>query len=150
MTKHLILILILILTTGGLSSLFVQEGLSAWYLAYPSKPAITPPSVIFSLAWIIIYTLLTISTFIVIKKTDKKLPIYSIFSYQLALQILWCWAFFKMQSILAGLIIILSLDLAVFIQAKMYHKISKTACYTLIPYYLWITFATILNICFLV
>ena len=150
-TVKFLYVTVLVLLTGYICSLSVMGGLSEWYNA-ASKPAITPPSFVFSTAWSLIYALLIASTYIVLTKvkTGMFFKANLLFILQLFFQIAWCFAFFTLGEIGWGLISFVCLDFIVFLMAKTYRKISKIAFYILIPYFLWLGFATLLNILFLV
>jgi tryptophan-rich sensory protein len=69
-----------------------------------------------------------------------------IFSVQLLFNILWNFFFFTLKSPLLGLIEIIILNILIVINILYFYKISKTAAYLLVPYLLWVLFATILNV----
>ena len=140
-----------VLLTGYICSLAVMTGLPEWYNTAP-KPSITPPSFVFSIAWSLIYVLLIASTYIVLCRMKKEqfFKINLLFILQLIFQILWCVSFFLLGEVGLGLAVFILLDFIVFWMAKTYRKVNKAAYYILIPYYLWLAFATLLNALFLV
>jgi tryptophan-rich sensory protein len=68
-----------------------------------------------------------------------------IFAAQLVLNMLWSAAFFGLESPLAGLIVIAVLWASILLTVLSFLKISTIAGILLIPYILWVTFATALN-----
>lgn len=68
------------------------------------------------------------------------------FTAQLLLNALWSYLFFGLHNILLALIEIILLWLIIFETYLIFKKIDKTASYLLIPYLLWVSFATILTI----
>ena len=77
------------LLVGWLSSLFQGESLSQWYPLI-KKPSFTPPSMVFPIAWCILYVLSGISAGLVLTspKEGKTAPIL-IFCAQLFANFLW-------------------------------------------------------------
>jgi tryptophan-rich sensory protein len=132
---------------GFLGALVTSTGPGSWYESL-AKPAFNPPPWLFGPVWTLLYILMGISLFLVImewrKGRDIRFPIV-LFAIQLILNTLWSFAFFALESLLAGLIVILTLW--VFIVATMvaFFPVRKAATYLLIPYLLWVSFATVLN-----
>ena len=120
---------------------------SDWYNSL-IKPFLAPPNSIFAPVWGILYVIIAISFFIFIfKKTDyDKRKGYIIFFAQIILNLLWSPAFFIMQNMVLALIIVIVMDILVFFNIKEFYRVSKISGLMLIPYFLWIIFATYLNI----
>ena len=136
-------VLLSVMLTAYICSVFTNNGIAQWYNNV-EKPFLTPPNKVFPIAWTILYVLLIVSTFWVIKNADsynrKKANNY--FILQLFLQILWCFTFFTQGHLGLGFAVILLLDICVFKMISVYSKINKTASYLLYPYYWWLLFAT--------
>ena len=117
-----------------------------WYNSL-IKPDFTPPNYLFGPVWGIIYLSILASLIFYINKRTfvPKIKGYIFFIVQMVLNILWIPAFFIMKSTEAGLIIIILLDIFVFITIREFHKVSRAAAYILVPYLIWILFATYLN-----
>jgi len=138
---------IIICQIGGfLGSLFTTPAIPTWY-ATLKKPFFTPPNWIFSPVWISLFILMGISLFFVWRKTDH--PTFKIaflfFFAQLILNILWSAAFFGLKSPFLGLMDIVLLWMAILLTILNFFKVSKFAGVLLIPYLLWVSFATLLN-----
>jgi len=113
-----------------------------------NNPPLTPPDWIFTPIWILIYISIAISFILYIKDgklKNKKRGIY-FFTIQMILNLLWNQAFFNMQNIKLALIIILTLFLSIILTINIFYKYSKISAYILIPYLLWVSFATYLNV----
>ncbi len=111
------------------------------------KSYYTPPSIIFSIVWPILYILMTIS-FYIIYKDDKCQPYCSPLTYfllQLILNLSWTTVFFKYKKIKIAFITIIIIIGLTFKTIKDFYKINKIAGYLLIPYIIWLTFALYLN-----
>ena len=131
---------------GFIGSFFTVKSVSTWYQAL-NKPEFTPPSWVFSPAWITLFLLMGISFYLIwiSKSKDKKMAL-NFFLIQLSLNVLWSILFFGLNSISLALIGIIILLIFIIITMLKFHRISRTAFYLLVPYLLWVTFSTILNI----
>lgn len=121
-----------------------------WYKTL-IKPAFAPPDWIFTPAWAFLYSLIAVSLVIYIKtQAENKILGYMFFGIQLLLNFLWTPAFFGLQNMRLGLFVIILLDIFVILTIWKFYSVSKLAAILLIPYLLWIIFATYLNIGYLV
>lgn len=120
---------------------------STWYKNL-IQPPFNPPNSIFMPVWSIIYITIFVSllTYIFTKSTISKKNGYIFFIIQLILNFLWSPTFFYLKNIGIALIVIIFLDIFVIMTARKFYSVSKLAGITLIPYLLWILFATYLNI----
>jgi tryptophan-rich sensory protein len=132
---------------GFLGSLFTTPAIPTWY-ATLKKPFFTPPNWIFSPVWISLFILMGISLFFVWRRQGhpqfKKALIF--FFVQLILNVLWSLAFFGLRLPLLGFIDIILLWIAILLTILHFLKVSKFAGVLLIPYLLWVGFATLLNL----
>ena len=118
-----------------------------WYSAL-NQPPFTPPAWVFPPVWTFLYfTMLAALILFAFKKTGKsKKRGYILFFSQLVLNLIWTPVFFYMQNPLWALVIIIILNLLVFLNIISFFKVSKAAGGVLIPYMVWILFATYLNL----
>ncbi len=86
-----------------------------------------------------------ISLWLIWKKPGKYREAITIFLVQLGLNTLWSVFFFGLQSPLLGLLDIIPLLILILITIWRFYQIEKWAGYLLVPYSLWVGFATILN-----
>jgi benzodiazapine receptor len=132
---------------GFVGSVFTRISVGTWYAAL-KKPSFTPPNWVFSPVWITLFVLMGIAAFLVWNKglSDQKVKIaLGIFAVQLILNVLWSVMFFGLRSPLAGLIEIAVLWAAILVTILYFFKVSNTAGILLIPYFLWVSFAAVLN-----
>ena len=147
--KNLIISIIPVLVTGAICSYFSRTGVKEWFGAL-TQNMFMPPNYVFSIAWSIIYILLTVSFYRILKSpAQNKTYAIRIYWQQLILQILWCGLFFGAQMPLIGGLIILWLDMTVLRMICAFFKIDKTAAFLNIFYLCYICFATFLNWSFL-
>lgn len=118
-----------------------------WYEAL-LKPLYTPPNWVFQPAWIVLYItiLLSFVLFLFSNNKDSKTEGLFYFILQLVFNILWTPSFFYLKNPPLALLIIIILDIFVIYTIKEFYKISKVAGLLLIPYFLWLIFATYLNL----
>ena len=131
---------------GFLGSLFTTTAIPTWYKTL-NKPFFTPPNWIFSPVWISLFILMGISLFFVWRmQGHPRLRIALLFFFvQLILNVLWSVAFFGLRSPLLGLIDIILLWIAILFTILNFLKVSKFAGVLLPPYFLWVSFAAVLN-----
>ena len=123
---------------------------SVWYYNL-TKPPLAPPDWIFPTVWSILYFSMLVALLLYLfKPAQNKKSGYIYFITQLFLNLLWTPAFFYLQNIVLVLIVIILLDIFVILTIKSFYKVSKISCLILIPYLVWILFATYLNIGYLV
>ncbi len=67
------------------------------------------------------------------------------FSFQLIFNAMWSVVFFGFQQPFWAMLVILFLLALILLTIKSFRDVSKTAAYLMIPYFLWVCFATLLN-----
>jgi len=133
----LIVAVILAAVIGSLASTSASS--DSWYLLL-NKSELNPPSYVFGIVWPILYILMMVSAFLAHKK------IFSIFIVQLFFNAAWSWLFFRFQMPLIALLdIYLLIAINIYISNLMY-KENKLAFFLFIPYVVWISFASYLNL----
>jgi len=132
---------------GILGTPFTTAAIPTWYLTL-NKPFFAPPNWLFGPAWTLLYFLMGISFYLIWKKNIKNKKIKTakkLFLAQLFLNFIWSPIFFGLRSPLLGLITIIILWILIIATICKFYPLSKWAAYLLIPYLLWVTFATTLN-----
>jgi benzodiazapine receptor len=133
---------------GGIGSYFTRTAISSWY-ATLKKPLLTPPDWIFAPVWITLYVLMGIAVFLVWQQPfarNQKQNALIFFSVQLILNALWSYLFFGLRSPLAGLAGIMALAILIVLTIRSFLRISFPAGILLVPYLLWVGYATGLNV----
>jgi len=140
--------ILICLLVGFLSSLAVVDAIQEWYVDL-NKPFFTPPNELFSPVWTLLYIMMGISVGIVWNRGFHhiwvKTALYH-FLFQLLLNGLWSLVFFGLHSIVGGLLIILTLFVLLLFTYKWFKVDDSRAAYLLIPYIIWVAYATVLNI----
>lgn len=135
------------LSAGYISSLL--SGVSSFGATYSqfNKPSFAPPVWVFGPAWTILYVLMGIASYLVWKERDKKkisIPM-ALFFIQLLLNFFWSIIFFGTHNYFGAFVEIIILLFFIILTAVYFYKVSKWAAYLLIPYILWVSFASLLN-----
>jgi benzodiazapine receptor len=132
---------------GIIGGFFTANNLSPWY-GLLVKPSFNPPSWIFSPVWTTLYTLMGISLFLILKAENSRDKTQGVvfFCVQLVLNGLWSIVFFGLHQILLAFILIIFLLLFIILSILKFYSVSKPAAYILIPYLLWVSFASVLNL----
>jgi tryptophan-rich sensory protein len=68
-----------------------------------------------------------------------------VFAIQLVLNFAWSFLFFYFKDLLEALIEIVLLWLGIAICISLFYKLKPVTAYLLIPYILWVSFASVLN-----
>lgn len=133
---------------GIVGSLFTAPSIPGWYAGL-TKPPFNPPGWVFAPVWTILYALMGIAAWLVydkgVRRADVKRALF-VFVAQLVLNVLWSVMFFGAHQILGAVVIIVALWILILGTILRFHKISRPAAYLLVPYLLWVGFATVLNV----
>ncbi|HVK37015.1 MAG TPA: TspO/MBR family protein, partial [Candidatus Kapabacteria bacterium] len=111
------------------------------------KPEWQPPGYLFGPVWTTLYILLIISASIAWHSTSgqHRTSIMILYALNGALNLAWSFIFFRSRSpLVAGMDIIGVLLSIIWIIVRVW-PISPVAAGLLIPYLLWVAFATVLN-----
>ncbi len=144
---RLVLSIMICQAAGIIGSIFTSSSVSTWYTTL-TKPEFTPPGSVISAVWLVLFTLMGISLFLVWREGLSRQEVKSalvIFAAQLIVNVLWSGAFFGLRSPLAGMIVIAVLWALILLTIAKFWSISKTAALLLVPYILWVSFAAFLN-----
>lgn len=134
-------------SAGLIGSLFISTDVGGWYDQL-EKPFFLPPDWVFTPVWFILYGLMSVALILVWNKDEDAgkwqgwVPLY--FAH-LIVNASWIIFFFGFHAIFVSLITILILVYAVGMLVAGASTVSKLASYLLMPYMLWILFATLLT-----
>lgn len=133
---------------GLIGFMFTPSGASdAWYNAL-NKSVLTPDGWVFGVAWTILYALLGISLYLVMRSSrtrNSKSSAYLLFVTQMALNALWTYMFFGLHMIFGGVIVLVLLIAVSIWMARVFYQFSRGASWLVWPYILWMLFALYLN-----
>ena len=134
------------LLAGGLASLL--GGDTAPLYGRLVSPPLAPPGWVFPVVWTILYTLMGISSYLIITSDASQEEIADairLYAYQLLVNFLWPTFFFNFQWYFFALLWLILLWILVFLMIRKFANINKWAAYMNIPYLIWLTFAGYLN-----
>lgn len=109
------------------------------------KPFLSPPSIVFPIAWTILYVLMGVSYGLLKDQNLVDKSINKIYISQLVVNLLWPIVFFVLKLRLLAFAIIVLLAILVGIMIYKFYSKNKIAGLLQIPYLLWTLFATYLN-----
>ncbi|WP_024479047.1 TspO/MBR family protein [Cellulophaga baltica] len=135
------------LVIGFLSGFATKASVLDWYPAL-NKPSFNPPNAVFAPVWSVLYVMMGISAGLVWAKGFHhiwvKTALYH-FIFQLLFNALWSIVFFGLKQPFWALVVILTLLILIILTIRWFKVVHTTAAYLLIPYFLWVCFATALN-----
>ncbi len=146
-TPKLIISVIASELVGVVGSVLTVSAIPTWYAAL-NKPSFSPPNWIFGPVWTILYFLLGVSFYLIWRQGWKKQRVTVAAQYflvQMVLNGIWSPVFFGLRAPLLGLIVISAMWVLTVMTMQKLYPVSRPAFYLLIPYLLWISFATLLN-----
>ncbi len=133
---------------GVIGSVFTTPSIPGWYAGL-IKPSFNPPNWLFGPVWTVLYALMGVAAYLVYEKGWKDGKVRRaliVFVGQLILNALWSIVFFGAHMILGAAVVIILLWGMILASIALFSKVSKAAAWLLVPYILWVSFATVLNI----
>jgi translocator protein len=117
-----------------------------WYQNL-KKPSWNPPNKVFGPVWTLLYLLMAAAAWLIWKNFDFSMAVFPLilFVVQLLLNAVWTWTFFKLHRTgvaLADILVLLMLILALL---ALFWEFDPLAGALLLPYVLWVLFATVLT-----
>ena len=144
---QLIASIVVCLAVGSVSGFFTASEISTWY-ATLQKPSFNPPDWLFAPVWTILYIVMGVAFWLVWRSETShhnKNKAMLFFGAQLILNFFWSILFFHFHLTGIALIEIILMWFCILLTIISFHAISSVATYIMIPYLLWVTFASILN-----
>ncbi|MCB5286064.1 MAG: tryptophan-rich sensory protein [Candidatus Cloacimonetes bacterium] len=142
--KILLACLLLCLAAGMISSFVSGDSIGIYSTLV--LPPVYPPGYLFPIVWTILYILMAVSLYMIIKTVGKQdLKPYVVFGVQLSLNIVWSPVFFVLADYLLAFIILVAIWLSVLAMIIVFWMHDRRAGMLQIPYLLWVTFAGYLS-----
>lgn len=147
--KNLLLLIISVfscLLIGALGGIATTSEINDWYVTL-AKPSFNPPNYLFGPVWTILYALMGVSFYLILKaeKSLNKRKAILVFCVQLFLNFCWSFLFFKFHLICLALIEIICIWISILAMIFIFNKVNKISSYLQITYLLWVSFAAFLN-----
>ncbi len=137
---------LLSLCAGAVGGVATAGNIGGWYQTI-AKPEWNPPGWVFGPVWTTLYLMMGVAAWRAwrqAKPSEKAWPM-GLFAVQLALNALWSFVFFAWHEIGWALVEILALWLAIAATIASFSRISKAAAGLLVPYLVWVSFASFLT-----
>ncbi len=144
----LVICIIACFAAAGFGMIFTSKAIPYWYRGL-KKPRYTPPNWAFGPVWTVLYILMAISVFLIWQEglsTPGVTIAYILFWIQLTANALWSYVFFTRRSIVGGIINIIILWLLILATIIASWAVSTIAGILLLPYIIWVSIATYLNV----
>jgi tryptophan-rich sensory protein len=136
-----------IVLLGGLGAVVTTPAIPGWYSALEKPPGV-PPNTVFGPVWTALYSMMGISLALIWHRVEpglQKKQAFGLFLAQLILNLAWSPVFFGHHWMGVALIIIKSLLLQQPCAINNIRSADKLAGRLLIPYAIWVGYATYLN-----
>ena len=144
-TKSLIKNLAIPLIVGALAGFLTNADVKEFMMT-AQKPIFMPPGWVFPIVWTILYALMGFSAYIIENtQSPRKNRALTIYYIQLFFNFAWSFIFFTFGNYLFSFIWIIALLILVLATILEFKMIKARAVYILIPYLIWVSFASVLN-----
>jgi len=149
--RWLLVCIPVVVVLGFLSGRAAQSGPGNPWFDELVKPALYPPPITFAIVWTVLYVMLGTALALVLSARGARGRgiAFAVFVVQFALNLAWSPVFFAAHQMTAALILIAVLLLVAIVTAVLFWRIRPGAGALLLPYLLWLAFATYLNFAFL-
>jgi translocator protein len=132
---------------GFLSGRIANSGYdNPWFDAL-TKPGFMPPGWVFPVAWTLLYILMGLALAMILDARSAKGRgvALGLFGAQFLLNLIWSPLFFAAHKVVPAFFVILGMLILAGAAAWAFSKIRKQAAWLMIPYLLWLCFASALN-----
>ena len=142
----LILFVVICLGVAAVGAWSTADSVATWYPTL-RKPPWNPPPWLFGPVWTVLYLMMACAAWLVWRRVGWRAAsgALTLFAVQLALNAAWSPLFFGLRNPLAALVDIVALWLAIAATLLAFFRIAPLAGALLVPYWLWVSFATALN-----
>ena len=131
---------------GALSGFLTREGME-FFSESVQKPALTPPSLVFPIAWSILYLLMGIGAARIWLSPDRFRRVGSIalFLVQLFFNFFWSILFFNSRAYGCAFLWLAVLWVLILWMTLSFSELDRPAAWLQLPYLAWVLFAGFLN-----
>lgn len=138
--------IMLTLAVGGLGGAMTADEVTGWYRTL-IRPSFTPPDWLFGPVWTLLYLMMGIAAWLANSAATGPLRnrIRIVFLVQLSLNFAWSLIFFNRHQLGLALFEVSVLWLAIAACAWLFAQSSRLAALFMLPYLVWVSFATALN-----
>lgn len=143
----LVFLIVLFESIGFLLGSITQANIHSWYESL-EKSSLTPPGFVFSIVWSCLYVLLACVAWLLLNQrhqaSSKKM--LKMFMLQMLMNWLWTPLFFELHWVTFSAIWLIGLTcLNLALIREAHQKNNKMIAWLLLPYAVWLIFASYLN-----
>jgi translocator protein len=143
----LVLSLALVALVSVVGSSWTDTGDDSWY-AQLEQPAWEPPDWLFGPVWTVLYILMAVAAWLVARRGLHRADVQvalGLYTVQLALNLGWTGVFFGLEQPGWAVVEIVALLVVLLATIGAFARLSRLAAAMLVPYLLWIGYATALT-----
>lgn len=132
---------------GFVVGMLTREG-TQLYASTINKPPLSPPGILFPIAWTVLYALMAlgVARVILADYSPSKGVAVALFVTQLILNLAWCFIFFGARNYGLALFELILMLAAVAAMTYLFARCDRLAAAMQIPYLVWLCFALYLNV----
>lgn len=147
----LVFSILLPLIVGAVAGIATSSGISDWYMGL-NKPVFNPPNWVFGPVWTTLYLVMGVSFFLIwrLPHSRKRNFALRVYFLQLAFNFTWSFLFFYFQQINIAMIEIFVLWCLILWMIIRFYELNRWAAWLNVPYLLWVSFATVLNVAYFI
>jgi len=137
---------VLTLAVEIVAGVVTSTTVTSWYPSL-AKPAWTPPGWVFGPVWALLYLMMAVAAWLVWLQRERVSvrSALRLFVVQLVFNFTWSIVFFGFRLPGAGLINIVILLILIVLTTLAFHSVERRAAALMVPYGLWVAYATTLN-----
>ena len=145
--KTLIIAIALPLGIGGLSALLTMGAMKSF--GELNQPPLSPPAIVFPIVWTVLYILMGIASYLVIRgqgSEEDTVRALTLYGAQLFFNFFWSIIFFNFEWYGIAFVWLVIMFILIIATTVSFFKINKWAGILMLPYCLWVAFAGYLNL----
>lgn len=145
--KSLVISIAIPLLTGGVAALITMGAMQDFDAL--NKPPLSPPAWLFPVVWTVLYVLMGVASYLVLRSSAsqvEKRSALKVYLIQLGFNFLWSVIFFTLGAYELAFLWIVILLVLVIVTTVRFWRIGRAAGMLMLPYVLWVSFAAYLNL----
>jgi tryptophan-rich sensory protein len=143
----LIISVLVCLAAGFIGSLATMKAIPVWFAGL-KKPSFSPPNYLFGPVWTALFIMMAVAAFLVWRRGFETQPVkiaLIVFGVQLIFNVLWSVLFFGLKMPGLAFLEIILLWVLILATILFFRRVTTVAAWLLVPYILWVSFASVLN-----
>lgn len=148
----ILLCILVVNLLGGAGAFFTMDSLKDWYPSLAKPPGV-PPNSVFGPVWTALYAMMGTSFALVwhrVPSGPSKRAALRTFLAQFLLNFAWTPLFFGAHLTGVALVVIVALWIMILLTILKFRSLDRLAALLLVPYLIWVSYATYLNAGYLV